>query len=188
MLKVGTLKTKQELRQFYKEQMVKAENTSVPQHQLHQNLVQFLKNKTGTWAAFKPIGHEPQVQPALDQSSCDWVYPRVNGETITFYRPKTKESFVKGPFDILEPDLNASTEVALSEIEGVLVPGLAFDLKGGRLGRGKAFYDKTLQQYRGEKVGVAFSYQVDENELPMEPWDIYMSALVTENQTYQFKR
>ncbi len=151
-------------------------------------LTEFLKNKTGTWAAFQPLPGEPMVQKALDLSLCDWVYPRVEGETLSFYRPLTSGDFVQGAFNVREPDVKTSQKVALEDIDGVLVPGLAFDLKGGRLGRGKAFYDKTLKQYGGQKVGVAFSYQVDEKQLPVEPWDIYMNALVTENQMYQFER
>ncbi|MBY0315913.1 MAG: 5-formyltetrahydrofolate cyclo-ligase [Bdellovibrionales bacterium] len=184
------MKSKQELRKFYKNKMAEAASHEDPAmlSRLNSNLAQFLKNKRGNWAAFKPLVGEPDVHHAIEQSrSCQWVFPRVSGETIKFCRPTHANGFVKGFFGVQEPD-ESSSEVPLEDIAGVLVPGLAFDTEGARLGRGKAFYDKTLMNYRGERVGIAFSFQVEEDGLPLEPWDIKMSALVTENQVYEIER
>ena len=56
----------------------------------------------------------------------------------------------------------------LKEIDVFLVPGLAFDRKGNRLGRGKGCYDKVLSQFSALKIGCAGSYQICEDTLPVE--------------------
>ncbi len=62
----------------------------------------------------------------------------------------------------------------------VLVPGLAFDRSGRRLGRGGGFYDRYLTHITGYKIGVAGSYQVTNIDLPEEEHDIRMDAIATE--------
>ena len=85
----------------------------------------------------------------------------------------------------------SGTTVALSEdgedslAEGVpgvlfLVPGIAFDETGGRLGRGRGWYDRLLCRYpQAWRWGLAFALQVIPR-LPVDPWDVPMNAVVTE--------
>lgn len=61
-----------------------------------------------------------------------------------------------------------------------LVPGIAFDEAGGRLGRGRGWYDRLLRRYaRASRWGLAFALQVVSG-LPLDPWDVPMDAVVTE--------
>ena len=61
----------------------------------------------------------------------------------------------------------------------VLVPGVAFDSSGNRLGRGRGWYDRVLSRFeRAHRVGLAFDLQVI-GEVPREPWDIPMDSVVT---------
>ena len=60
----------------------------------------------------------------------------------------------------------------------ILVPGVAFDLHGRRLGRGKGFYDQLLAGVRGTTCGVAFDVQVV-RELPQEPHDARVNCILT---------
>ena len=62
----------------------------------------------------------------------------------------------------------------------VLVPGVAFDWKGERLGFGKGYYDRFLTKTSALLVGVAFSAQVIP-DVPTESHDVSMNALLTEN-------
>jgi len=143
-------------------------------------LVDFLKGQKGTWAAFSGMPGEPALDLAVSASNhLTWVYPRVENDSLSFWLPKNKQAFVKGAYGILEPDPKSSEQKSLTQINGVLIPGLAFDKAGGRLGRGKAFYDRALQNYQGQKIGTAFSWQIQEN-IPTEPWDIFMEVLVTD--------
>ena len=87
------------------------------------------------------------------------------------------ESLKVGAFGIPEPDRDARC-IALNRLDFVLVPGVAFDLNGYRLGRGKGFYDRLLAEVTGVKCGVALDEQVIRT-LPVEPHDIAMNFIVT---------
>jgi len=60
----------------------------------------------------------------------------------------------------------------------ILIPGIAFDLHGRRLGRGKGFYDRLLTEIRGVKCGIAFDEQIVE-KIPVEPHDVRMDFILT---------
>jgi 5-formyltetrahydrofolate cyclo-ligase len=63
-----------------------------------------------------------------------------------------------------------------------LVPGLVFDHSGGRIGMGGGYYDRLLSQARDDCLfyGVAFSWQVLEEPLPQDPWDIRLHGVLTD--------
>ena len=87
----------------------------------------------------------------------------------------------RGPFGILEPGLGAS-DVRPMDIDLVVVPGLAFDQIGCRLGQGGGFYDRSLVQIPGLRVGVAFAGQLVPR-VPHGPLDACMDVVVTERGT-----
>lgn len=82
-----------------------------------------------------------------------------------------------GRFGIREPD-DGCAVMALNRLDLILVPGVAFDLQGRRLGRGKGFYDQLLANVRGLICGVAFDEQVVA-ELPVEPHDVHLDCILT---------
>ena len=82
-----------------------------------------------------------------------------------------------GQFGIREP-VEGCAEIALNRLDFVLVPGIAFDLQGRRLGRGKGYYDRLLAEVRGKTCGVAFDEQIVE-DLPVESHDIHVNCILT---------
>ena len=84
----------------------------------------------------------------------------------------------KGPFGCYQPV--GDKFVDIQKIAVFLVPALAFDRKGRRLGRGYGFYDKALAHTGALKLGLAKSIQISESDLPEESHDIKMSVLLTE--------
>ncbi len=88
--------------------------------------------------------------------------------------------------NILEPVSeireDSSRWLEIGDVDLVLVPGLAFDPNGNRLGRGKGYYDRLLSQSssRTALVALAFEEQILER-LPVEPHDVKMDYIVTEN-------
>jgi 5-formyltetrahydrofolate cyclo-ligase len=82
-----------------------------------------------------------------------------------------------GHFGIREPNTYCS-RLNSSGVDLILVPGVAFDPKGHRLGRGKAYYDQLLAVFGGKRCGVAFEEQLVP-ELPVEPHDARMDFLLT---------
>ena len=81
------------------------------------------------------------------------------------------------------PEPVREEQVAAGEIDFVLVPGLAFDRRGGRLGRGAGYYDRFLSKegFRGYRCAVGFACQVEE-EVPMGEWDVRVECVVTEEE------
>ncbi len=84
----------------------------------------------------------------------------------------------EGAFGILEPTAQSSLFTDFSLIDLIVVPGMAFDAQGHRLGRGKGYYDRLLCQCpRAYKMGVCFDYQLVD-DVPSEPHDIRMDEVV----------
>jgi len=84
-----------------------------------------------------------------------------------------------GKFGILEPKPEAVRPAAFDQIGAVLVPGLAFDETGNRLGRGLGHFDRLLGPTSGVKIALAFDFQVL-GEVPAEAHDTRMDFIVTE--------
>jgi 5-formyltetrahydrofolate cyclo-ligase len=102
--------------------------------------------------------------------------PRVSGEDLKLHYSHSTGELVEGKFGNLEPKANAPK--APFHADFILVPGLAFDPSGGRLGRGSGFYDRLLTKFEGVRVGVCFS-ELLVDEVPCEPHDIRMDFVVT---------
>lgn len=105
--------------------------------------------------------------------------PRVNGVNLDIL-PYEESRLELGSFHIEEPTGN--NVVDPSEIDMVVVPAVAYDRKGNRLGRGKGFYDRLLKNTRATKVGVGYEFQLVD-ELPIEPHDIGVDIIITQNST-----
>jgi 5-formyltetrahydrofolate cyclo-ligase len=108
------------------------------------------------------------------------LYPAVCGEGLVFRRVLGLKGLQRGAFGISEP---ASSCEAYDPHEADLfvIPGVAFDLQGKRIGYGKGYYDKTLHSIEGQGklVGFCHDFQLVEN-IADEPHDVKMDILITE--------
>ena len=68
----------------------------------------------------------------------------------------------------------------LRDISLVIIPGIAFDLKGHRIGFGLGYYDRLLKKTNCPKVGLAYEFQIIENVPGIEPNDVPVDIIVTE--------
>jgi 5-formyltetrahydrofolate cyclo-ligase len=130
--------------------------------------------------AFCPFDGEPDISPLLEEilkEGKDLLIPKVEQNSMKLCKIRSFDGLALGSFCLLEP--TQCEEVGPELVDFALVPGVAFDLKGCRLGMGKGFYDRILGRIRGFKVGVAFSFQVFE-EIPCDPWDQRVDAIATE--------
>jgi 5-formyltetrahydrofolate cyclo-ligase len=82
-----------------------------------------------------------------------------------------------GKFGVREPAARCA-EIPPEMIDLALVPGIAFDLGGHRLGRGKGFYDRLLANISGVKCGVGYDFQLLE-KIPAEPHDAKVNYILT---------
>lgn len=136
---------------------------------------------TGTFiGAYRNLSTEPDLNGLFEDARYQFCYPRVSGLEMQFYHVENRASFEQSSMGVLEPTLAEATLVQLKDISVLLVPGLGFDRQGCRLGRGKGYYDRTLQSYTGLKVGVCFSRQIVNEGLPREGHDVFMDYIVTE--------
>jgi 5-formyltetrahydrofolate cyclo-ligase len=113
------------------------------------------------------------------------TYPRCLPETRAMTLHVLKELGElrdAGSYGIREPDL-ACPRLELRDIDAVLVPGLAWDRRGGRLGRGAGYYDRLFADpdCRAFRCGLFFAIQELE-EIPVDPWDRALDAVVTEKE------
>ena len=115
----------------------------------------------------------------------------LDGELELFWL-ENMEELELGMYRILEPrnELRtvASKHLQPTDLDLVMVPGVAFDRNGGRTGHGKGYYDKLLQHARLDAplIALAFECQMFE-KIPAESHDIYMDRIVTENDVYSGK-
>ncbi|MBD5328593.1 MAG: 5-formyltetrahydrofolate cyclo-ligase [Bacteroides sp.] len=109
--------------------------------------------------------------------------PRVNGVNLEIL-PYDESRLELGSFHIEEP--TGDNTVSADEIELVIVPGVAYDHSGNRLGRGKGFYDRLLATTRATKVGVGYEFQIVE-EIPSEPHDVKMDMVISQKRVLRFK-
>lgn len=110
--------------------------------------------------------------------------PRVNGVDLEVL-PYEESRLELGSFHIEEPTGNDITNP--EEIELVVVPGVAYDRKGRRLGRGKGFYDRFLKNSKATKIGVGYEFQLVD-DLPSDPHDVAMDIVITQNTTIIIKK
>lgn len=131
---------------------------------------------------FSPLRGEPALAEAMDTAD-QWgakeFLPRFNAASGQYEAAMclSSERMVKGPFGTFEPDAGCPS-IPLNQLDLVLVPGIAFDFAGRRLGRGKGFYDRLLAEVSGHKCGVAFEEQIVA-EVPEEPHDVRVDSILT---------
>lgn len=130
-------------------------------------------------AAFAALPGEPDLLPLIEAlPELSWVLPRVAGDDLIFHHIRKPEiDLVHGAFNIREPRLTTPV-IDIQNIDVFLCPGLGFDRHGGRLGRGRGFYDRMLENARPNsvKIGVCHSFQrVD--DVFAEPHDIAMDLV-----------
>ena len=104
--------------------------------------------------------------------------PRVNGVNLDIL-PYDRSRLALGSFHIEEPQ--GDETVDMSDIELVVVPAVAYDRRGNRVGRGKGYYDRLLSSTRATKVGVGYDFQLIEEEIDSEPHDVAVDIVITES-------
>lgn len=109
------------------------------------------------------------------------VLPKVVDDMLEL-RVYSPEHMVEGYRGILEPS-DAAPLVNAEDIGFAVVPGMAFDADGGRLGRGKGYYDRLLPSLRCPKAAVAYAHQLVD-KVPMEEHDVRMDMVITPNNSY----
>ena len=178
---------KRELRAYYKK--LRAECPQDIKQDLYKELTQkFLlldeyKN-CDTLFAFVSMPIECDTSKIIDNALLDnkrVALPKCKNKSgiMDFYFINSKDDLKKGMYSIFEPDSDKCKLVTDFSHGLCLVPGLCFDFQGYRLGFGKGYYDKFLNDFGGTSVGICYSRYV-EKSLPHGIFDKYTDILVTE--------
>lgn len=143
--------------------------------------------------AYWPKDREFDICPLLDElqaQSIPCALPVIDGESriLKFALWHDGMDLVKGKFGICQPVVNEDTMWAEPDV--FIVPLLAFDRRGYRLGFGGGFYDSTLAHYREQKdivaIGVGYAEQACLFNLPTEDHDVRMDYIITPRQSFAF--
>ena len=132
---------------------------------------------------FAPLPGEPDIWPLLEFALHEGklaALPYFDAEQNAYLARRITNPLADvrpGKFGIREPGASC-TVVPLNQLDLTLVPGVAFDLSGRRLGRGRGFYDRLLALAGGVKCGVAFDEQIVD-AIPAEPHDVKLNRILT---------
>jgi 5-formyltetrahydrofolate cyclo-ligase len=132
---------------------------------------------------YAPLPEELDIWPLLRDSVAakkTVALPRfdsVTGRYVACEVGDLARDISQGHFGIREPGGHCIA-VPPNRLDLILVPGVAFDAHGRRLGRGKGFYDQLLASARGTTCGVAFDEQIVK-AVPVEPHDVHLNCILT---------
>lgn len=105
------------------------------------------------------------------------LVPKVYWQKMSAYKIESLEDLEYGAFNI--PTAKRHCPIfKLSDIDIIVIPGIAFDKKMDRIGFGKGFYDKFLKRFKGLKIALAYDFQIIEN-IPGERYDEKVDIIVT---------
>jgi 5-formyltetrahydrofolate cyclo-ligase len=146
-----------------------------------------------TVALYAPKGSEVEtwlIDEHVRATGGRIAYPRVLDHTRALeLHEVVPEQLVASRFGLREPKADWRNIVGLVEINAFVVPGLAFDRRGGRIGWGKGHYDATLAAASPTalRIGIAYDIQLID-AVARDPHDIDLSHVVTESATYEVSR
>ena len=190
----GEMKNKAELRSFMKhkrEAMSEAERDALSIRAAQRLLSLPEMAQCKIVMSYMPIRNEVDTirfNKDILTANKQLCLPRVRDEKDmdAFFVTDFKLELAQGHFNIQEP-LYALEPVNPASINIILLPGLAFDTWGNRLGFGKGYYDRFLERIDEKclKIGLAYGFQVVEG-IDAEPWDRKLDLVVTEDRVYRF--
>ncbi|MBO7120206.1 MAG: 5-formyltetrahydrofolate cyclo-ligase [Bacteroidaceae bacterium] len=137
--------------------------------------------EAGTLLLYYPLADEVDVRRLICeafQKRKNVLLPVVKGEELELHHYEGETSLREGPYGIMEPTGPLFLPESYGDIELALIPGMAFDRPGHRLGRGKGYYDRLLPKLTLTRLtGICFPFQLLD-EVPSEPHDIAVAEVI----------
>lgn len=159
-------------KQHSKEQLMEQSEKILAKLEQHPDFI-----KSEKIMLYSALPDEVQTQAFLEKWHLQKtiILPTVVGDDIIPVEFGKDTSFAVGDFNILEPQ----NEPYKGNFDLIIVPGVAFDHNGNRLGRGRGYYDRFLNHHLSVKrIGICFDFQMVD-EVPSEPFDIRMDEVIT---------
>lgn len=181
------MKSKQELRDEWKSQYPRDEGEQKRRHRPVQELLlqSEIFQQAPTVGIYAALPWEIDLTPLWKRRPQACVFPRTLPITrdLEFYRIAELSDLKPGHGTILEPNSPIGFKVTTWERGSlIIIPGAAFNKEGGRIGTGKGYYDRFLAQIptHVQRWGVCYSEQLKEEAFPLEPTDVRMHAVITD--------
>ncbi len=136
-----------------------------------------------TILAYFSFRQEPDLSPLFTDSKRRWGFPRVQGKSLVWHAWKPGDSLQTGVYGIFEPEPDSPT-LKPDRVDLILVPAVACDVRGYRLGYGGGFYDRMLSSPEWAAkptIGIVFELAYLA-QLSTDPWDRPLQAICTETQ------
>lgn len=134
-----------------------------------------------TVLAYQSCRQEPNLNSLFIHNNKQWGLPRCVDRDLLWYRWQPQQALVTGSYGILEPHPELP-RLSPSEIDLILVPSIAIDRRGYRLGYGGGYYDRLRADPLWRKIptiGIIFDFAYVE-QLPIDTWDLPVDAVCTE--------
>lgn len=141
-----------------------------------------------TILAYFSFRQEPDLSPLFTDPTKRWGFPRCIGESLHWHSWTPEEALITNTYGIKEPSAQAPI-INSVEVDLILVPSVACDYRGYRLGYGGGYYDRLLsspQWLNKPTIGIIFDFAYLP-QLPVEIWDQPLQAVLTET-SYCVKR
>ena len=147
-----------------------------------QNLLTCAKfNQAKTILAYFSFRQEPDLSLLFTDTSHRWGFPRCVGQSLYWHFLTRTDSVITGSYGITEPHPDAPI-MAPEQVDLILIPCVACDYQGYRLGYGGGYYDRMLSSPEWANkptIGIVFEFAYLP-ELPVEPWDKPLQGVCTE--------
>ncbi len=176
-----------------RQQILKKLKLQREEHRLQKSLVikkrlfeTFEFKSANTIMFYISIGCEVETRPMIEEALNMGKRVAVPVTNVTSKKiiaceiKDLKTQLCEGPYGIQQPKKEYIKKIPINDIDLVITPGIAFDKKGNRLGRGAGYYDRFFKEVpdKTPRVGLAFDFQVVE-EIPTLSHDIRITRLIT---------
>jgi len=132
-----------------------------------------LYKKAKTVCFYVSLPREPDTQRIitleLANNQKNIIVPSIVNNRMLLFQITSLSTLHEGTLGVLEPRIDHEKEIDPQTIDCWIIPGVAFDMQGNRLGRGKGYYDSVLKITNGIKIGYCYSFQV----IPIVPTESY---------------
>ncbi len=116
-------------------------------------------------------------------------FPVCRGDDMLFVPVTPKTPFIRHSLGVLEPDVPLSEAITVNQLDIALMPLVAFDEFGVRMGMGKGFYDRAFASFNQKastqplRLGIGYEFQ-RQGIIEKQPWDVLVHGTITEKNIY----
>jgi 5-formyltetrahydrofolate cyclo-ligase len=132
-------------------------------------------------AIYKSLIEEVDTQKLIEYSiniGKKVLLPKIQNNEMNFFEIEKDEVLFENRFGIKEPEGLVNKIILKQQIDLMIIPGICFDRYCNRLGFGKGYYDRYLENMNVHKIGICFKEQIFNEELPQDKYDVKLDEII----------